>query len=815
MTTLSIAYNRLLMALDDLELEEEQQIEGSALPFSSRFVFALATFFSAFLLFQVQLILAKFLLPWFGGSSAVWTTCMLVYQLLLLAGYAYSHLLAVGWNLRKQASFHLGLLALTGLWLFIMLFIWGSPLLPSAGWKVLARGNPLIGLLALLLLSIGLPFFLLSTTGPLLQSWYAKLQSPEGDRRTSPFFLYALSNTGSLLGLITYPIFFERAFSLHIQSIIWICAFAFFAICCASCARRAYQNPSSATSDIIIATSTEVAPRTSISAKFAPILWWLLAACGSLVMLATTNLLTQDVAPVPLLWVMPLSVYLLTFIIVFQNDRWYRREIFQPLLVIALIAARIALFRGTDMPVWSQVWVYLFALFAVCMVCHGELSRLRPEPRRLTSFYLILAVGGATGGVFVAIIAPQIFPAFWEYQIGLWVAAALLALVLFADRESWFYHPKPWLALALLLTFASVPKYLASKELVSITPAVNHAYTACLVLFALLTLWMGISRGPEWMQRREFRWNQVSVASGLFLLTVVLMWKAGEDGKLLYRSRNFYGALRVQEQTGGPLGLKFIELLHGRIAHGLQLESTDPAERDTPTSYYNHSSGAGLALSNHTRRAVGPLRVGAVGLGVGTLAAYSTPGDVFRFYEINPEVIRLAQGKGGFFTFLKDAKGKIEIVRGDARLSLESELQQLGDKGEKYDVILLDAFNGDSIPMHLLTTQAMELYLKHLRGPESLIAIHISNLAVNLEPIIAGLADHFGMKATLISTEEKNQAMLASDWVLLTHGDALNAPEIRAAGLPMLKFRPGDIQLHAPIWTDDHSEVFSLLKKQK
>jgi SAM-dependent methyltransferase len=392
------------------------------------------------------------------------------------------------------------------------------------------------------------------------------------------------------------------------------------------------------------------------------------------------------------------------------------------------------------------------------------------------------------------------------------MAASLLALVLVLDKTSWFYHPKPWLALALLLTFASIPKYLASKDLVEISAGVNRAYTVSLVLFALLTLWMGISRGPDWMRRREFRWNQVSVASGLFLITVMMMWKANtDDGKLLYRSRNFYGALRVQEQTAGPF--KFVELLHGRIAHGLQFESNDPAERDTPTSYYNRISGAGLALSYHPRSGPLPMRVGAIGLGVGTLAAYSRPGDVYRFYDINPAVIELAQGKNGYFSFLKDTKGKIEIVRGDARLSLESELAHGG--GQQYDVLLIDAFNGDSIPMHLLTVEAMEIYLKHLRGPDSLIAVHISNLAVNLEPVTAGLAEHFGMNATLISTEEKNDAMLASDWVLLTRGNALNAPVFRSAGFPLLKLRPGDFKPIAPIWTDDHSDVFSLLKKEK
>src|SRR5947209_3572785 len=350
--------------------------------------------------------------------------------------------------------------------------------------------------------------------------------------------------------------------------------------------------------------------------------------------------------------------------------------------------------------------------------------------------------------------------------------------------------------------------------MVQISRSVNYSYTVCLVLFALITLWMGISRGPEWMQRREFRWNQVSVASGLFLLTVMISWKANtDDGKLLYRSRNFYGALRVQEQTGGPVGLKFVELLHGRIAHGLQLESNDPAERDLPTSYYNHISGAGLALTYHPRSGPLPMRIGAIGLGVGTLAAYSRPGDVYRFYDINPEVIQLAQGKRGYFSFLKDAKGKIEIVRGDARLSMESELANGG--GQQYDVLLIDAFNGDSIPMHLLTAEAMEIYLKHLRGPDSVIAIHISNLAVNLEPVTAGLAEHFGMNATLVSTAEKNDAMLASDWVLLTRGHGLDAPVFRSAGFPLLKLRRGDFKPLAPLWTDDHSDVFSLLKKEK
>jgi hypothetical protein len=766
---------------------------------ASRLVFGLAIFTSAFLLFQVQLIMGKFLLPWFGGTSAVWTTCLLFFQVLLFAGYFYSHKISSSFALNQQGKLHLAFLAIAGSWI---LFAWnfrGSPFLPSIHQKPLPGSAPIFGILKLLLVGVGLPFLLLSSTGPLLQKWYDQIH---GCDRTEPaYFLYALSNAGSLIGLLSYPIILEPVFGLDLQSRIWGGGFIFFVLCCAICAWSSHRSPQvprdglpmtpqSSTQGVMLA----LAPR-----------WWLwftLPALGSVMLLATTNLLTQDVAPVPLLWVLPLSIYLLSFVFTFQRTSWYVRGLFHPLFALTALMTLIALFRGTDMNVFKQIGVFLAMLFVACIVCHGELARIKPGGRYLTAFYLTVAAGGAFGGIFVSIIAPLIFPAIWEYHIGLWAIAALLVVILFVDKDSWLHDPRPepWIPGAVFAMIFLLPKYLACVGMITIPVQIGFAYN--IGIFVVILILAGVTFGRLWVARPMWPLSKLTLGTVFLLLTAALYLQlTSRNGRLLYRARNFYGALSVYQHSNKDKLDSNFTLMHGRIAHGIQVEQ----DRKLATTYYDEKSGAGLALTTNPRRRANGMRVGAIGLGVGTIAAYSRAGDVYRFYEINPAVIRIAQGAGGYFSFLRDSAAQIEIEPGDARLSLEAEAAR--NDFQNFDVLIVDAFNGDAIPIHLLTREAMKLYLSHLRGPDSVIAVHISNFAVDLSPPIANLATLYGMNSTLITTGIDTGVIVPSEWILLTRGNSLNVPEIQSAGKPMLAFT----NVNTDVWTDDYSDVLSLL----
>src|SRR5882762_1047684 len=455
---------------------------------ASRLAFGLAIFTSAFLLFQVQLILGKFLLPWFGGTSAVWTTCLLFFQVFLFAGYLYSHRISTSIGLNRQGPLHLVFLAITTVWILSAWYFWGSPFLPGVQWKPVPGSAPVLGILKLLLLGVGLPFLLLSSTGPLLQNWYD--QTFRNERNEPPYFLYALSNAGSLLGLLIYPVMLEPVFGLGSQSRIWGTGFVFFILCCASCAWIAHRSSQASRDRLPI--RPDRSAKSEIPAS-APrwCLWFALPALGSVMLLATTNLLTQDVAPIPLLWVLPLCVYLLSFVLTFHG-RWYRRAIFHPLFVITAALAVISLFRSMEMRITSQIVIVLSTLFAACMVCHGELARIKPPARHLTSFYLLLSAGGAAGGIFVAIIAPTIFPTFWEFQIGLWATAPLLIIVLVLDRTSWLHDSKPDLLIPFgFLTLAfMLPKYLAHARLITIPQSLLLAYNIGLGMMICLCVWL-------------------------------------------------------------------------------------------------------------------------------------------------------------------------------------------------------------------------------------------------------------------------------------------------------------------------------------
>ena len=774
----------------------EQQDSTSAaravpLPASgTRFRYGFTIFCGAFLLFQVQLILGKYILPWFGGTPAVWTTCMLFFQLLLLGGYLYAHLLSTKLSGRTQTIVHITVLGLSVSLLVIGALFWKTPLLPGPSWRPTSSDFPVSNILRLLLVAVGLPFLCLSASAPLLQSWFARAYPGK-----SPYRLYALSNIGSLLGLVTYPFAVEPGFHLHTQAWLWSAAYmVFFAglIACAIDTKRSalFVSP---------AKELEEATRPSGSVQ---ILWFLLPAMASLMLLATTNLMCQEVAVVPFLWVLPLGLYLISFIICFDNQKWYRRGIFQVLLGASLPMALVVLIPPMNAPTVRQIWMLGLVLFACCMVCHGELVRLKPHASHLTRFYLLISSGGAAGGIFVALVAPRIFTGFWEFHFGL-VGCLLLPMFTIArDRQSWWYWNKPYLGgsilLGLFLALAFTARY-AGLAMIPDTMYRWHYYP----LLTILAVWVGVitlRSGKTFPKYRPLNSAQLASITVVAVLCVALYEQVQFDRYLaIRRDRNFYAALMLSKR--GNSGHS-IELRHGQTLHGYQ-SSDQPRE---PTTYYSRQSGVGLLLDGQARSLQpGLRRYGFIGMGVGTLAAYAHPGDVVRFYEINPQVIAYSLGPKPYFTFIRDSSAKVGVVPGDARLSLDREFRETGS--QNFDVLVIDAFSSDSIPVHLLTEEAFEIYLEHLRGPDSVLAFHISNKMLDLSPVLATLAAHNHLAAVRLRKRRSDDFGERSDWVLLARDPKALALESFQGHIDSLP--PPDPKL---LWTDDFSNLFRVLR---
>jgi hypothetical protein len=672
-------------------------------------------FLSAFLLFQVQPMMGRFVLPWFGGGPAVWTNCLLFFQALLLAGYAYAHWLGSRPSLRMQTSVHIALLAAS------LLFL---PILPRADiWKPASSTDPSGHILLLLTATIGAPYLLLSSTGPLLQRWFA-LSEP----KKSPWRLYSLSNFGSFLALFSYPFVLEPYLRLHTQAWIWSALYTAFALLCGWTA-WSLRNATLAALDPEL--DSESAPRPNART----VLFWLgLAMCGSTLLLATTNQISQEIAVVPFLWVAPLSIYLLTFILAFEHPRWYRRAVFAIAAGVFGPAACAVQVAAVGLGARVQLGIYLLTMFIVCMLCHGELARSRPSPRYLTGFYLAIAGGGALGGVFVALIAPNIFTEFNEYPIGL-AAACLLGFV-------------GWLRTGALSQWTS------------------RNLTVRVPLMALLI-------------------------GGLTSVVATVTNNSAD----LASSRNFYGILRVRETIDSNGALR--QLTHGTIRHGFQYLRSDKSR--WPTTYYGPHSGAGIVLNALEKPG---RRVAVIGLGTGTLAAWGRPGDTFRFYEINPAVEAIANN---WFTFLKDSKARTEVVLGDARVQMERELA--AGQSHDFDVIAVDAFSSDAIPLHLLTAECGDIYRQRL-APGGSLLLHISNRLLNLEPVARGLAKHLGWKAvTFENGDEIDTGESTATWVLVTN----NSDFLLQPGMAQEVSWTG--KGRAPVtWTDDFASLRHVLK---
>ncbi len=679
----------------------------SAVPLNTRTAvvpYATTIFLSAFLLFLVQPIIAKQILPWFGGSSAVWTTALVFFQSTLLAGYAYADL-THRLGARRQALLHVGLLAVSLLTL---------PILASPDWKPLGDEAPIVRILLLLTATIGLPYFLLSTTTPLLQAWYWRRF-----RAAVPYRLFALSNFASLLALLGFPVLFEPWLSLPQLGWIWSALYVLFALICAATAWLSLRGAE--LEDVVAggaAAAGGAAPALALQLR-----WLVLAAMGSVMLLAVTNHVTQNVASVPFLWVLPLSLYLLSFVLAFDHPRWYQRTVFVVAVAVA-VPAMAWLIPSLNLKLAASV--FFAGLFVACMFCHGELARLRPDPRHLTRFYLMISVGGALGAVLIAIIAPLTLRGYFEVNIAL----VLLALLVLLQLDGW-------------------------KRLIGVAVVGATAYYAI--------------EGAYYYAR-----------------------------DLRVMERDFYGVVRTRD-SADPVPYR--AMLHGGIIHGGQL--LGEAYRNTPSDYFGPGSGYGRLFAALNELQPGPRKVGIIGLGAGVVASYGRPGDTFTFYEISPRVVDVAHTE---FTFLRDTPAQTEVVLGDGRLSLEREAPR------RYDVLGVDAFAGDSIPMHLVTREAMALYVRHL-APDGVIVFQATNRYIDLLPVVKRLASEVGMEAVVVSDIPAAQDngpqywLSATDQILVTRNRALlDSDALRYVTTPI-----GD-RADLATFTDAHHNMFRILK---
>lgn len=772
-------------------------------------IYAATIFTSAFLLFQIQPMVSKAILPWFGGTPAVWTICLLFFQSLLFAGYAYAHFSNTWLPRRQQAILHIAIIIAA----LVLLRV-----LPDASWQPHGDTDPTRQILFILAVTIGLPYFVLSATGPLLQAWFAH-SFPD----RTPYRLYALSNLGSLLALVSYPFLFEHLFDLPWQARLWSAGFITFGMLCGFAAWRVWAtqvssepSPSGrgqgegAVHVTKLAGVAGVDPQTSPQLITSPrlqdyLLWLILPAFASVVLMATTNHVSTDVAVVPLLWVVPLALYLLTFIIAFDRPAWYRRTLIAVPTLIAIYVTALCSYAinkngvgYTDLfdfgitgifarsiaeflhlstasadgtIVGPQIYIgfriALFvnyvAMFGICLLCHGELARLKPHPRYLTAYYLLIAAGGALGGIAVSLVATHLFKTVFEWKLTIFAAAiGSIGFIL----------------------YALVGRAVASEE-ISDQPATSPLFSRLLLVLLLVPT--------------------------SFVLLDLTGFLYVPKKNVVFQERNFFGTLLIREREPDDPLAKNLVLLNGTTIHGSQF--TSPQRRGQPTSYYGTPSGIGRVLNFfRANRPPGGVRIGDVGLGTGTLAAYVTKGDYLTFFEINPAVIDMATS-GEWFTYIADCRARgaqCDIKLGDARLALEREVQT--PKLPRYHVLVLDAFSGDAVPTHLLTAEAYQTYLPRLAtaavdGADGALVIHVSNRYLDLSRVVRAAAEKFALSSIQINSPGiSDQLINTADWVILTRNDALFD-----ALLPFAV--RSDTPPKPPVlWTDARSSLFEIMK---
>ena len=730
-------------------------------------LYAVTIFLSAFLLFQVQPLIAKIILPWFGGSAAVWSAAMLFFQLVLLAGYAYAHISIRFLRPKVQVSLHAALLLVSCALL---------PILPSETWKPTEVGDPTLRILMLLIATIGLPYFLLSSTSPLLQAWFVRI-SGSG----MPYRLFALSNFGSMLALISFPFLVEPNLTSRHQAYSWSVAYVAFAIICAS----------AAWSSKTVGQVPDLSPAASARPRLIDLaLWVSLAAIASILLFSITTHLSQNVAPIPLLWVLPLALYLATFMIAFESDKLYHRGVMFVLLVPIFYYMSRDLYEDQgNLHIKYLIPVFSAGLFLCCMLCHGELARRRPAPQYLTLFYLMVSLGGALGGTFVTLIAPRIFKSNLELPLSIGACAIIAAMVM---GDSVFKRPPRTVAIFFtLVSLAGV----AAALFFPITPGSLHfnqalAAAAVSILGAVVLFFGTEHKIGHWTLRFA-----LLLAVGLYLGVLGQKEKEKEIGYRLV-ARNFYGVLHIRDDLATAADeYSQRTLFHGTINHGSQI--LDEELRYKATSYYGEHSGVGRAIRALQKR--GAIRVGVVGLGAGVLSNYGRAGDFYRIFEINPLVEKIAQTE---FTFYSHTQADKQILMGDARLTMER-MDSL-----QLDLLAVDAFSSDAIPVHLLTREALAVYFRHLK-PDGILALHISNRYLDLEPVCEKGAELFNKQSMTVYDEGDEAPYLStSNWVLVTSNTTIFLDNIFDDSM----ITPSKPRKGFRAWTDDYSNVFQILK---
>jgi spermidine synthase len=764
--------------------------------------YGLTLFVSAGLLFLIEPMFAKMVLPLLGGTPAVWNTCMVFFQAALLAGYAYAHAAPARLGVRRQAALHFVLLLLP---LAVL------PIAVPKDWTPPGEANPIPWLLLLLTVAVGLPFFVVATSGPLLQKWFAATGHPAA---RDPYFLYSASNFGSMLALLAYPVLLEPNLRLAQQSTLWTVGYVAFVALTAGCAVALWRSPGSGVrgqeSGVRGQESGVRGQRSEVSEQASPSLttvlrWIILAFVPSSLMLSVTTYLTTDIAAIPLLWIIPLAIYLLSFILVFARRPPMSHFLMVRLMPLLILLLTIVILSVATEPVWLLVPIHLLTFFIIAMVCHGELARLRPPAQYLTQFYLWLAVGGVLGGLFNALLAPLVFNAIIEYPLVL-VLACLLRPRLDADEDEQGKRKKergkkeeePAGASFFPFSFFLAP---LGRD-VALAAALG-LLTAGLVLGLQSLGWehgslsVGLMFGLPAALCYTFLDRPIRFGLGIGALLLAGALYQGVYGGTIDRERSFFGVHRVTIDATGTQHL----LVHGNTVHGRQVMEPEP--RDEPLTYYHRSGPIGQVFGAFSGPAAKP-EVGIVGLGAGSLAAYGESGQHFTYYEIDPTVVRIARDPR-YFTFLRDTKATLDIVLGDARLTLRDAPER------RFGLLVMDAFSSDAIPLHLLTREALAMYVSKL-ADDGVLAFHVSNRYLILQPVLADLARDarllcWGQNDVELTEDEKKLGKSPSQWVLMARKRDHLGKLARDERWLQLGGRPG-----VPVWTDDFSNLFSVFK---
>lgn len=704
-------------------------------------IFSITILINSYLLFQIQPIISKYILPWFGGTSFVWITSLLFFQLLLLAGYLYSFILS-RLSLRIQFIAH-SLLVFCCIIIVALLFSqWSTPITPGVESKIPDIYSPVIQVLALLGISVGLPYFLLSTTSTLLQHWFSKLP-----HNKSPYPLYALSNVGSLLAICAYPFFIEPFFTIQYQGNIWSGFFVLLCVLLIICIlltgvllTATFRNKSKSTSRSSLQKQKKI-PEINVQYHWKHIVLWIYyPAVSSILLTAVTHQLTQGIAPIPFIWLIPLGLYLLSFILCFSEKNYYHRNFFAYIFLLSGITTIFILLSAFMIGIIPELILYTIMLLSAFMICHGELFHSRPHASQLNIYYLIISAGSVIGSIIVAIIAPLFFVGlYWEFLLGLYLTTIIAVLIITVDTTS-----------------------VLSKKLQSVFSSDTEKKYIFVTLVSIIFLFF------SWYTFTTQYTNSIGV------------W------------RNFYGILRVLENDKKQLRC----LTNGKINHGCQ--PTQQSERMKPTMYFGENS-VGLVFKSIRTHTSTPLKIGGIGLGVGTIASYGQKDDTLIFYELNPLDVSIAKQ---YFTYLSDTKASVQIRIGDGRSLLEKELKE--NNNQQFDIFIMDAFNDDAIPVHLLTKEAFALYKEHVKK-DGIIAVHISNSYLDLRPVITKSAEYHALHVQFIDSPPTNPTESRSRWALL----AQNKQLLHTAEIKKVQWEKSNKDI--AIWTDDFSNLFQII----